>query len=415
MKTPLFRKKLKTKRSQKLFLKASKLFPNTLRSPHGVSAFTQLYIKKASGAYVWDEDNNKYIDFTGCNGSMILGYANPALVKEVRKLATSGLCCGHPTKIEVRFAELIMRCMPSIEMLQFTSTPEAALSSSFALARSFTKRNKVVILGNLNERICTDVITSNDVLSVEYSIRAVRELFETHRDSIAAVFVSPLMPNGSLIPDSFVKDLHTLCHIHHALLIMDETLTGFRLSLGGVQALYSLQPDITILGGILGAGYPLAAYGGKRNIMESTISTTDPKKRMFHTPPAPYSLTVGYHTLRIISTNKMIYRHLEKRGEQLEEGLRELLTETGVPLTITRVGSIFSFVSNFAQQSSTHQGISTRENEYSEYSRFVLRCAQEGILLPSSPFEPCFLSTAHTEKILEKTIIKFARVLSSLE
>ncbi|MCX7984888.1 MAG: aminotransferase class III-fold pyridoxal phosphate-dependent enzyme [Bacteroidetes bacterium] len=407
MKTRLFRTKRITKKSQKLFLKSSKIICQSHFLFHGSSLYPPLFIKKASGPYIWDEDNNKYIDYTCGNGSLILGHANPAIVKEVRKLAPQGFSVGYPTKLELRLAELVTKYIPSIEMLQFTCTLSEACSSALTLARIYTDRSLILVIDEIGLFEYTHKVQFEHGLFIFISenctIEKIQEVFNEHQGKIAAVLFLPLTRNYTLYSQSFIQQLRALCNINHTVLIFDESITGFRLTLGGIQRLYNVTPDITLLGGIIGGGYPLAAFGGKQTIMEPD-SVHHMYKYYTLQPINIIALAAGYQTLRILATNKMIYKHLELRGQELENGIREILYEFQHSFTFNRIGSIFSFqTGNDTNTESSSQ--------HSHYMKFLQHCSNKGIALPWIQQFPAFLSTAHTDKIIDKTITIFKQVL----
>ena len=289
------RTRLKTRRSTKLFNKAQWIIPGGVNSP--VRAFksvgrSPVFIKRASAAYVWDEDHNKFIDYVGSWGPMILGHANPAITKAVRNAVKLGTSYGAPTKAEVQLAELICKLVPSIEMVRMVNSGTEATMSAVRLARAFTGRDKIIkfegcyhghsdsflikagsgamTLGIPDSPGVPTALAVSTLTAQFNNLASVRTIFEQYNDQIAAIIVEPVVGNMGCVPpqDGFLQGLRTLCDEHKALLIFDEVMTGFRVALGGAQELYGVTPDLTTLGKIIGGGLPVGAYGGKREIMQ---------------------------------------------------------------------------------------------------------------------------------------------------
>lgn len=437
MKAQFFKKRLRTPKSQKLFLKALKSIPGGVNSP--VRAFravgrNPLFLKKASGAYVWDEDRNKFIDYVGSWGPMILGHANPAIIKEVRKAATSGTSFGAPTKREVQLAELILKLVPSIEMVRFVNSGTEATMSALRLARAYTGKTKIIkfegcyhghadaflvkagsgaLTLGIPDSAGVPSSVASETLTARYNdIDSVRQLFEQFPESIAAVIVEPVAGNmGCVLPQqNFLQELRTLCNIHRALLIFDEVMTGFRVAPGGAQQLYGVQPDLTTLGKIIGGGLPVGAYGGKRNIME-LVAPSGPMYQAGTLSGNPLAMAAGYQMLRILSSNKMIYRQLEQRGKTLEEGIKEILRSAGIAHTINRLGSMFTV---FFTDSPVVDYEGAKRSDTAMFQRFFNAMLENGIYFPPSQFEAAFLSTAHTEEVIEKTLKALRRAVQAI-
>ena len=427
MQRRILRRRFKSAKSNKLFAKAQTIIPGGVNSP--VRAFkavgrTPLFIKRASAAYIWDEDRNKYIDYVGSWGPMILGHANPAILKAVREAVKRGASFGAPTRVEVKMAELITKIVPSIEMVRMVNSGTEATMSVIRLARAFTGRDKIIkfegcyhghsdsflikagsgamTLGIPNSPGVPALIAVNTLTARYNDLTSVRTLFEENKDQIAALVVEPVAGNMGCVPpaEGFLQGLRSLCHEFHALLIFDEVMTGFRVSIGGAQALYDIQPDLTTLGKIMGGGLPVGAYGGKKEIMQM-VAPAGPMYQAGTLSGNPLAMAAGFTMLSILNTNKMIYKQLEQRSSQLEEGFRENLQKLGLGYTLNRVGSMFTL---FFTSKTVNDYDSAAASDTGKFSTYFNAMLEQGIYLPPSQFETVFVSTAHTEKIIDKTI-----------
>ena len=421
------RTRLKTRRSTKLFNKAQWIIPGGVNSP--VRAFksvgrSPVFIKRASAAYVWDEDHNKFIDYVGSWGPMILGHANPAITKAVRNAVKLGTSYGAPTKAEVQLAELICKLVPSIEMVRMVNSGTEATMSAVRLARAFTGRDKIIkfegcyhghsdsflikagsgamTLGIPDSPGVPTALAVSTLTAQFNNLASVRTIFEQYNDQIAAIIVEPVVGNMGCVPpqDGFLQGLCTLCDEHKALLIFDEVMTGFRVALGGAQELYGVTPDLTTLGKIIGGGLPVGAYGGKREIMQ-LVAPSGPMYQAGTLSGNPLAMAAGLSTFKILSAYKLLYKRLEEHSAQLEEGFYKNLLELGLPFTFNRIGSMFTlFFTN--QPVTDYQSAKTADT--TKFAQYFTLMLEQGIYLPPSQFEAAFISTAHTERIIEKTI-----------
>jgi glutamate-1-semialdehyde 2,1-aminomutase len=437
MKSKILRRGLKTIKSNKLAAKAQNVIPGGVNSP--VRAFlsvqrSPLFIKRASAAYVWDEDRNKYIDYVGSWGPMILGHANPAIVKAIRNTAKLGTSFGAPTKLELKVAELICRAIPSIEMVRMVNSGTEATMSAIRLARAYTGRDKIVkfegcyhghgdsflikagsgaMTFGIPDSSGVPLSIAANTLTARYNdLGSVRTALEQNRDQVAAVIVEPVVGNMGCVPpnEGFLSGLRALCNEFHALLILDEVMTGFRIAFGGAQSLYGVKPDLTTLGKIIGGGLPVGAYGGKKEIM-NMVAPAGPMYQAGTLSGNPLAMAAGYAALRILSTNKMIYKHLEQRSAQLEAGIRNNLQKLGLGCTFNRVGSMFTLF--FTSQQVTDME-SAKTADAAKFSRYFNAMLEQGVYLPPSQFEAAFISTAHTERIIDRTIEANYRALQSI-
>ena len=427
MQQRILRRRFKLTKSGKAFAKAQIFIPGGVNSP--VRAFksvgrTPVFIKRASAAYIWDEDRNKYIDYVGSWGPMILGHANPAILKAVREAVKRGTSFGAPTILEVKMAELITKLVPSIELVRMVNSGTEATMSAIRLARAFTGRDKIIkfdgcyhghddsflikagsgamTLGVPDSPGVPVTIAVNTLTAQYNNLASVRSVFEENRDQIAAIIVEPVAGNMGCVPpaEGFLQGLRSLCNEFKALLIFDEVMTGFRVALGGAQALYGIQPDLTTLGKIIGGGLPVGAYGGKKEIMQM-VAPSGPMYQAGTLSGNPLAMAAGFTMLRILLANKMIYKQLEQRSAQLEDGLKENLQKLGLGYTVNRVGSMFTL---FFTSKPVTDYESAKTSDTTKFSAYFNAMLEQGIYLPPSQFESVFISTAHTERIIEKTM-----------
>jgi glutamate-1-semialdehyde 2,1-aminomutase len=427
MQQRILRRRFKSTKSNKLFIKAQTVIPGGVNSP--VRAYksvgrTPLFIKRASAAYIWDEDRNKYIDYVGSWGPMLLGHANPAILKAVREAVKRGTSFGAPTSLEVKMAELITKLVPSIDMVRMVNSGTEATMSVIRLARAFTGKDKIIkfegcyhghsdsflikagsgamTLGVPDSPGVPVMIAVNTLTAQYNNLASVRTVFEENKDQIAAIIVEPVAGNMGCVPpaDGFLQGLRSLCNEFNALLIFDEVMTGFRVAIGGAQSFYGIQPDLTTLGKIIGGGLPVGAYGGRKEIMQM-VAPSGPMYQAGTLAGNPLAMAAGFTMLRILFANKMIYKQLEQRSSRLEEGFRENLQKLGLGYTFNRVGSMFTLF--FTSRSVTDYS-SAKSSDTAKFSTYFNSMLEQGIYLPPSQFEAAFLSTAHTERIIEKTI-----------
>lgn len=420
-------KKLNTKTSDRLFQKALRLLPGGVNSP--VRAFrsvqrTPLFITRAKGVYLWDEDGNKFIDYVGSWGPMILGHAHPAILRAIRKAMEYGTSFGAPTELEVRMAELITRLMPSIEMVRMVNSGTEATMSAIRLARAYTGREKIIkfegcyhghgdsflikagsgamTLGVPDSPGVPKSIAAGTLTARYNDLESVRELVRQWSGDVAAVIVEPVVGNMGCVPPrpGFLQGLRELCTQEKIVLIFDEVMTGFRVALGGAQELYGVAPDLTTLGKIIGGGLPVGAYGGKREIMQM-VAPAGPVYQAGTLSGNPLAMAAGYTMLRLLSKNRTAYKKLEQRGLELEKGIRENLHKLGLELIFQRVGSMFTL---FFTSEPVFDFQSAKRSDTERFANYFREMLNRGIYLPPSQFEAAFLSLAHTEQDIEKTV-----------
>jgi glutamate-1-semialdehyde 2,1-aminomutase len=428
---------MKSSRSDKLFHRAARLIPGGVNSP--VRAFksvgrTPLFIARARGAYLWDADGNKYIDYVGSWGPMILGHARTEVLKSMKEAAKRGTSFGAPTELEVRMAELLCKLVPSVEMVRMVNSGTEATMSAIRVARAFTHREKIVkfegcyhghgdsflikagsgamTLGvpdspGVPSGVAQDTLTArfNDLASVE-------RLVDAWPEQIAAVIVEPVVGNMGCVPPKpgFLEGLRALCTQHGIVLIFDEVMTGFRVALGGAQELYGVRPDLTTLGKIIGGGLPVGAYGGRKEIMQ-LVAPSGPVYQAGTLSGNPLAMAAGYATLNILARHRSTYKQLEKRARQLEGGMRECFERAGVPVWMNRVGSMFTV---FFTSAEVVDDESAKSSDTKRFAAFFRAMLENGVYLAPSQFEAAFLSASHTEADIDRTLAACNKALRTL-
>ncbi len=420
-------KNLKTKKSDKLFLKAQELLPGGVNSP--VRAFrsvgrSPLFIKRAKGAYVWDVDGNKFIDYVGSWGPMILGHAQPQIVNSIRQAAKYGTSFGAPTELEVRIAKLITQMMPSIEMVRMVNSGTEATMSAIRLARAYTGKEKIIkfegcyhghgdsflikagsgaLTMGVPDSPGVPLGTARGTLTAPYNdLPSVRRLMEENRGEVAAIIVEPVVGNMGCVPPApgFLEGLRSLTSSHSALLIFDEVMTGFRVALGGAQERYGIRPDLTTLGKIIGGGLPVGAYGGKREIMQM-VAPSGPMYQAGTLSGNPLAMSAGYEMLKKLSRSGSVYKQLEKRSAALEDGFRNNLKKMGLALTLNRIGSMFTL---FFTDRPVFDYDSAKGADTERFARYFNAMLNLGMYFPPSQFEAAFLSAGHSSADVRKTV-----------
>lgn len=413
-------------RSHAAFERAKTLIPGGVNSParaFGAVGGEPIFIARAEGAYLFDLDGNKYIDFVGSWGPMILGHCHPRVVAAAVEAARNGSSFGAPTERESELAELVREAMPAVEMVRMVSSGTEAAMSAVRLARGFTGRDPIVkfagcyhghvdslLVAAGSSALTHGVPTSpgvpagctNDTIVLRYNdVDALRELFRSRGDRIAGVLLEPVVGNMGLVTPSaeFRAELRRLTHRHGALLIYDEVMTGFRLSYGGAQELFGDSPDLTILGKIVGGGYPVGAYGGRADIMRK-IMPAGPVFQAGTLSGNPVAMAAGIATIRELKENPP-YSRLEQVSRELEEGLRAAATEAGVPHQFNRVGSMWTL---FFTATPVVDLDTAKTSDTARFARFFWAMMDRGVYLPCSQFEAAFTSAAHSDMDVEATV-----------
>ena len=414
-------------RSEQLFAQAKQLIPGGVNSP--VRAFGSVkdaprFIKRAQDDRIYDEDGNSYIDYVCSWGPMILGHNHPAVREAVEKAVRDGLSFGAATAREVEMAQLICEMVPSVEMVRMVNSGTEAVMSAIRLARGYTGREKIIKFEGCYHGHCDAMLVkagsgvmtqgmpdsagvpegvSKDTLTAVYNdLDSVKMLLEANEGQVAAVIVEPVGANmGVVLPGSgFLSGLRSLCDRYGALLIFDEVITGFRLAAGGAQEYYGITPDLSVFGKIIGGGMPVGAYGGKREIMEM-VAPVGPVYQAGTLSGNPIAMAAGLAQLRVLSGDPQFYRTLEEKGDAFFGELDRSLTAKGIPHQTNHVGSLgcvfFSPdpVTNYAQ---------AKKSNTQKYAAYFSHMLGSGIYLAPSQFEAMFVSSAHTDEDLEKTI-----------
>ena len=413
-------------RTHAAFERAKRLIPGGVNSParaFGAVGGEPVFIARGEGAYLYDLDDNRYVDFVGSWGPMILGHAHPRVVAAAVEAARNGSSFGAPTEGETELAELIREAMHSVEMVRMVSSGTEAAMSAVRLARGFTGRDLIVkfagcyhghvdslLVSAGSSALTHGVPTSpgvpagctNDTIVLRYNdVDALRELFRARGDQIAGVLLEPVAGNMGLVTPSaeFRSELRWLTTHHGALLVYDEVMTGFRLSFGGAQALFGDAPDLTILGKIVGGGYPVGAYGGRADIM-SKVMPAGPVFQAGTLSGNPVAMAAGIATLRELKENPP-YTRLEQLSRELEDGLRSAAAEAGVPHQFNRVGSMWTL---FFTGTPVVDLDSAKTSDTARFARFFWGMMDHGVYLPCSQFEAAFTSAAHTDMDVEATV-----------
>ncbi len=427
---------MKIERSSELFKKAKKLIPGGVNSPVRAAKAVDaepLFIQKGQGCYIWDADGNRYIDYVCSWGPLILGHAYPAVLEAIKEVIQNGTSFGAPTELEVKMAEMITEMIPSVEMVRMVNSGTEATMSAIRLARAYTGREKIIkfdgcyhghsdsLLVAAGSGVATFGIPGSPgipediakhTISLPYNnLSSVKEVFDRIGNQIAAVIVEPIAGNmGVVLPeDGFLKGLRDITEKYGALLIFDEVITGFRVSAGGAQQLFGIQPDLTCLGKIIGGGFPVGAYGGKKEIMRH-ISPEGDVYQAGTLSGNPVAMAAGIATLRVLK-DKSVYQELERKGKILFDGIKEKAKEKGIAVTVNWIGSMGSVF--FTDQKVTDFN-SVKKSDTDKFKKFYKEMLSNGIYLAPSPFEAIFVSYAHTDEALEYTVEAAAHAFEML-
>jgi len=424
---------LKTQRSRKEFERAQRVIPGGVNSP--VRAFgsvdqTPRFIARAKGARLWDVDGNEYIDYVGSWGPMILGHADPGVLRALRAAAARGTSFGAPTELETELAELVCKRVPSVERVRMVSSGTEATMSALRLARAATGRARVLkfegcyhghadaLLVGAGSGVATLGIPGSPgvpaaftelTLQAPYNdLGAVREAFSRWPGEIACVIVEPIAGNmGMVLPQpGFLGGLRELCDCHGALLILDEVMTGFRVARGGAQSLYDVTPDLTTFGKVVGGGLPAAAYGGRAELM-TQMAPEGPVYQAGTLSGNPLAMAAGCETLRRLARSGS-YERLGQLTERLSGGLAEAAAEVGVPLSTAHAGGMFGF---FFHPGPVDCFADAQKSDTEAFKTFFAAMLDQGIYLAPSPFEAAFVSLAHRPADVEDTLEAARRAL----
>jgi glutamate-1-semialdehyde 2,1-aminomutase len=418
---------MKTSNSKDLFEKAQNFIPGGVNSP--VRAFravggNPVFIKRASAALIYDEDDNEYIELINSWGPMVLGHNHPVIREAVAKAMEKGTSFGAPTALEVEIAELITQMVPSVDKVRMVNSGTEATMSAIRLARGFTGKDRFIkFRGNYHGHGDSFLIaagsgaitmgfpdspgvtkgTAKDTLLAPYNdLEAVRTLVEVNKDEIAAIILEPVAGNMGLVPPKpeFLKGLRELCDEEGIVLIFDEVMTGFRLSPGGAQELFGVKPDLTTMGKIIGGGMPVGAYGGKKEIMDF-VSPIGPVYQAGTLSGNPIAMAAGFAMLNHLNQNPSVYEELESIGNKVVNGFRNSLLKLGLDYTINHIGSMYSL---FFTPDEVFDLESAQKSDTQLFGKYFQAMLKRGVYLAPSQFESLFLSTALEEEHMEKVI-----------
>lgn len=422
-------------KSKQAFSEAINLMPGGVNSP--VRAFKSvnmdpIFMQSGKGATITDIDGNEYIDYVLSWGPLILGHADPDVVEGIKRVAETGTSFGASTLVENELAKLVIDRVPSIEMIRMVSSGTEATMSALRLARGYTGRNKILkfegcyhghgdsLLIKAGSGVATlglpdspgvpESIAKNTITVAYNDLDSVKVAFEQYGDDLAAIIVEPVAGNMGVVPPEpgFLEGLRKLTEENGTLLIFDEVMTGFRVGYHCAQGHYGITPDITCLGKVIGGGLPVGAYGGKREIIEK-IAPAGTVYQAGTLSGNPLAMTAGIETLKKLTPET--YNHFIKLGDQLESGFRAAAEKYNIPHTVNRAGSMIGFFFTNEKVSNYDQAKTSDLELFADYYRLM---AEEGIFLPPSQFEGMFLSTAHTEEHIEKTVEAFHKVFAQL-
>ena len=424
-------------RSHELFQRAQRHIPGGVNSP--VRAFRgvggePVFLKRGQGAYVWDEDDNRYIDYVGSWGPMIVGHAHPQVLERVRAVMENGLGFGAPTAIEVEMADTVAELMPSMEMVRMVNSGTEATMSAIRLARGFTGRDKIVkfegcyhghadslLVKAGSGALTLGVPTSPGVpaslaehtLTLTYNdLDQVRDTFARFGGQIACIIVEPVAGNMNCVPPvpGFLEGLREVCDQYGSVLIFDEVMTGFRVALGGAQARYGVTPDLTTLGKVIGGGLPVGAFGGRREIMEQ-LAPLGPVYQAGTLSGNPVSMAAGLATLELIR-EPGFHDRLEATARALCEGLEARAAAAGIPLTTNVVGGMFGIF--FTEEKEIRDFYQVTNCDVDRFKLFFHGMLERGVYLAPSAFEAAFVSSAHGEDEVNATLEAAEQVLATL-
>jgi glutamate-1-semialdehyde 2,1-aminomutase len=425
------------KHSETLFQAAQQHIPGGVNSP--VRAFrgvggTPVFIRRAQGPYLYDEDFTRYIDYVCSWGPAVLGHAHPEVVEAVQQAAAGGLSFGAPTEAETRMAQQVKKLVPSMELLRMVSSGTEATMSALRLARGFTGRDVIVKFeGNYHGHVDALLVKAGsgaltlgtptspgvpesvikDTLTLNYNDpEQVRHVFAEQGDRIAAVIVEPVAGNMNCVPGTpeFLQTLRAECTAHGSVLIFDEVMCGFRVNLGGAQAHYGITPDLTCLGKVIGGGMPVGAFGGRKDIMEQ-LAPLGPVYQAGTLSGNPVTMAAGLKTLEVLA-RPGTFEFIARQTERLAEGIRERAEKAGVPVRVNQLGSMFGLFFTEQAEVSSYQHVMACDSE--RFKRFFHGMLDQGVYMAPSAYEAGFVSSAHDDNVIEATLDIMGRVFSKL-
>jgi glutamate-1-semialdehyde 2,1-aminomutase len=417
----------KIEQSRRLQKRAEKVIPGGVNSP--VRAFGSVggdppFIVRGHGSHIWDADQNEYIDYIGSWGPLILGHASPVVLEALAAAMRNGTSFGASTPVEADLAEVVISAFPQMQKVRFVSSGTEATMSAIRLARAYTKRKYIVkfegcyhghadaLLVKAGSGVATLGIPGSAGVPEEFTqftlalpyndTDALEEAFKKFKQQIACVILEPVVGNMGCVPPArgYLEAVRAVTANDGALLIFDEVMTGFRLAFGGAQERYSIQPDLTTLGKIIGGGLPVGAYGGPASIMDM-VAPLGPMYQAGTLSGNPLAMAAGYAQLRYLREHKEIYRQIEDLSGELVAGVAGAAKAAGIPMTYNRVGSMFTWFFTLGPVTDWN---SAAKSDTAAFGRFFRNLLEQGVYLPPSQFEAAFLSAAHTHEDVEKTI-----------
>ncbi len=425
---------MKTPKSDALFDRAQELIPGGVNSP--VRAFKSvgrnpLFIQKARGSKIWDADGYEYIDYVGSWGPMILGHAHPTIIDAVKCAAELGTSYGAPTESEIQLAERIITCMPWVEMVRMVNSGTEATMSAIRLARAYTGRDTIIkfegcyhghadafliragsgamTLGVPDSPGVPSAVAAGTLTARYNDLASVETLLHQNPGQIAAIIVEPIVGNMGCVPprEGFLQGLRDMCTRDGIIFIVDEVMTGFRVALGGAEELYGVHGDLVTLGKIIGGGLPVGAYGGKSEIMQM-VAPSGPVYQAGTLSGNPIAMAAGNAMLSLLQNDPSLYHQLEARGSSLEKGIQHIIDSRGLPVRVNRVGSMFTI---FFTSHDVVDYESAKTSDTKKFARFFNSMLEQGIYLAPSQFEAAFVSVAHTDEDIDKTIMAAGKSL----
>lgn len=422
--------------SNKYFNDAKKFMPGGVNSP--VRAFQSVhdapfYVKKGKGAYLYDVDGNSYLDYVASWGAIILGHADDGLIGTVKSALEDGTSFGACHPYEIEFARLIADAFPSLEMMRLTSSGTEATMSAIRAARGYTGKNGIIkfagcyhghvdsLLVKAGSGLATFCVPDSKGVPVDLArhtyiadynkIDSVVKIVE-HNQDIACIIIEPVMGNvGVVLPENnFLHEIESLCRRKNILLIFDEVITGFRVAYGGVQHLYNIVPDITCLGKIIGGGFPIGLYGGKREIMEKIAPLGD-VYQAGTLSGNPVAVRAGMYVINYLKNNTYIYDIIGKYGQTLKDAVNNISYDCGVPYTINSITGMFTGFFIDSDVSDYSSAISADRNRYEKFFKLMI---EEGIFFAPSPFEASFITLSHGDKEMSKTVAAYEKIFGKL-
>ncbi len=424
-------------KSQQLFEQAQQVIPGGVNSP--VRSFravegTPPFIARGQGARVWDVDGNEYIDYLGSWGPLALGHAHPVVIEAVQRAAADGTSFGAPVEQEVELAEMICAALPSVDLVRLVNSGTEACMTALRLARAYTGRSKIVKFagnyhghadgllvaagsGALTHGVPTsagvpEAYAAETLIATYNDISSVESLFDAWPEDIAAIIVEPVAGNMGVVSpaEGFLEGLRGITEAHGALLIFDEVITGFRVAYGGAQTSFGITPDITTMGKIIGGGLPVGAYGGRHDVMQQ-VAPLGPMYQAGTLSGNPLAVAAGVATLTELQ-RPGVYEQLEATATRLIDGVSAAFARAEVPSTVNRVASMFTGFFNAGPVSALAQ---VEQSDTAAYGRYMHALLERGVYIAPSQFEAGFVSIAHTDADIDRTIVAVGDALAAME